>query len=519
LAGFALVAASMAASGAGSEPTVRVNGELLVGTSLASDPRGAVFKGIPFAAPPLGQLRWEAPRPRIARHGPQQAKEFAPGCFQDDYNAAWYGRVMRAFGATGTFRNPPFSEDCLYLNVWTPELSRRARLPVMVWIHGGANLSGWSFEPNYQAENLAVRGHVLVVSIAYRLGVFGFLSHPQLGAPELANAGLLDQIASLRWVRDNIEVFGGDPAQVTVFGESAGAADIGYLMSAPAAAGLFRRAISQSGGYFLRENVALDAARAAGARLAAHLGAGADLKVLRACSSAEILAAAKQALKGYHYGPVIDGVLIRRAPADEFRVRGAPVDLLIGSNEDEWYMYVDAKPESLAAALQAIPQDAREPLRERGAREPDARRAHARITSLADMQCPPYLLAAAAARNGKRAWVYRFTRMRPGAGGEALRAYHGAEIPYVFDSHDAWFSADEAEPRLTEAMLAYWSNFARSGDPNRPGLPAWPAFGATGGQVQELGTRIAPMEAPDAGLCARLEAALYPTPNPSTSAP
>lgn len=507
---FATIAL-IAHGAAGGEPRARANGEALIGAALAGAPRGAVFKGIPYAAPPVDSLRWAAPQAHRARAGQQAARQFAAACYQGDYNAAWYTRVMKAFGANpAAFTNPAFSEDCLFLNVWTPDLNAAAKLPVMVWIHGGANVSGWSFEPNYLGRNLALRGHVVLVSVGYRLGVFGFLSHPQLrGAAAPANFGLLDQIAALRWVQDNIAGFGGDPRNVTVFGESAGAADIGYLLTSPAAAGLFQRAISQSGGYFLRESATLEQAQSAGAALAQHIGAT-SLAALRARGSAQVFEAAKAALPAYHFGPVIDGITLLQPPAAYFRQHGLDANLLIGSNEHEWYMYVDDKPEGLNSALKDLPESARAPLRERAQREPSARHAVAQVTGLTQMGCPPYLLAGAAARHGHRSWVYRFTRVRPGTGGQALLAYHGAEIPYIFDTHDAWFSADAVEPALTTAMLGYWSNFARNGDPNGAGLAPWPAYGGTQPRVQELGARIAAIEPPDGALCERLSGVLYP---------
>ena len=184
-------------------PTVLANGELLQGAHVAGDSTVAVFKGIPFAAPPVGDLRWREPLPPQRRAGTQQATTFAPACYQDSYLTDWYRRVGAAFGApASTFVEPAVSEDCLYLNVWTPQLDRTAKLPVMVWIYGGSNRSGWTFEPNYHGPNLARRGNVVVVTIAYRVGIFGFFGHPELrGAEYPTNFALLDQIAALRWLR------------------------------------------------------------------------------------------------------------------------------------------------------------------------------------------------------------------------------------------------------------------------------------------------------------------------------
>jgi para-nitrobenzyl esterase len=499
---------------------VVLDGETLQGLRGAIHPEVAVFKGVPFAAPPVGALRWAAPQPYKPRAGKRAAREFSAGCYQDDYNTQWYRRVGRAFGAEpGTFSDPPFSEDCLYLNVWTPALDPRAALPVIVWIHGGSNKSGWSFEPNYHGENLAALGRVVVVSIAYRVGVFGYFGHPDLrGSAAAANFGLLDQIAALRWVRAHIRRFGGDARNVTVAGESAGAADIGYLMSAPPARGLFRRAISESGGYQMLDDKPLAGAEQVGLALSAALPGRPGVAALRQLGSAEIYAAASRALPDQDYGPVADGVSLREAPARAYRRDGLPADLLAGTNQDEWYMYVNDDPAGLAAALRELPAPARELLAARAAQEPNIRRAHDAARTLVRMHCPVYAMAAAAQAGGHRAWVYRFTRMRPGPGGQELRAYHGAEIPYVFATHDRWLSGDEADQRLTAALLAYWSNFARSGDPNGAGLEPWPAYQPAAAQVQELGARIGRLRAPDHALCERLAVLLYPGWSPSAAA-
>lgn len=493
-------------------PTVEANHEILQGDFGDRHAQVASFKGIPFAAPPVGELRWREPQPLVSRAGVQRARQFASACYQDSYNTDWYRKVGAAFGVEPAFFvEPPVSEDCLYLNVWTPKLSAGARLPVMVWIYGGANRSGWSYEPNYVGESLAARGNVVVVSIAYRVGIFGFFGHPGLrGSKAPANFGLLDQIAALRWVHDNIGPFGGDPGNVTIFGESAGAANIGYLTTSPLARGLFKRAISESGGYQMQDDLDLDDAERAGSAVATALAGGPGLAVLRQRPSADIFRAAREALPGHDYGPVVDGISVIMPPAASYRRNGIPYDLLIGSNEDEWYMYVDADPASLSATLDKLPPAVRDVFAARAAQEPDVRRGHDKATTLANMVCPAYLMAASAAVRKQRAWVYRFTRVRPGAGGQRLLAYHGAEIPYVFDTHDSWLSADEVDTRLTDAMVAYWTNFARTGDPNGRGLVLWPAYSPRHAQVLELGSRIRPIDAPDAATCDRVADSLYP---------
>ena len=489
------------------KPEVQLGKQVVIGRSGDSHPGLASFRGIPFAEPPVGELRWQPPQPLRAPAATLDATGFAAACYQDGYNNDWYRKVGAAFGAgPELFVDPPFSEDCLYLNVWTPASGDDARLPVMVWIHGGANRSGWSFEPNYLGENLAARGNVVVVSIAYRHGVFGFFGHPELDGT--TNFGLLDQLAALRWVQEHIAAFGGDAGNVTIFGESAGAADIGYLMATPMAQGLFRRAISQSGGYQMLELRSVADLEALGETLGAALGRP-DLAGLRQLDSATILATANSALRDHEWGPAVDGTTVPAPVSPEGFPRISPVDLLVGTNQDEWYMYVDDDAAGLAAAIDGMPAAARGALRELAAAEPSVQRGHDRAVTFANMVCPGYLMAGAVRRSGGEAWVYRFTRVRPGPGGEQLRAYHGAEIPYVFDTHDGWLATEDADRQLTGTFIDYWTNFARTGDPNGDGLPAWPAYDATDARVMTLGDGPAAQPAPDHALCLAQANALY----------
>ena len=519
--GVALVAAQISGSpvhaGTAEPPTARVGASLLRGSTGSRHPSVAIFKGIPYAAPPVGRLRWAAPQPPTLPAGQRDVDSFAPGCFQDDYNTVWYRQVGRAFGADpDRFQDPPFSEDCLYLNVWTPSLAAKAPQPVLVWIHGGSNKAGWSFEPNYDGENLAANGGVVVVTIAYRLGIFGFFSHPSLRASQApANFGLLDQIEALRWVRQHIRAFGGDPTQVTVAGESAGAADIGYLLASPLARGLFARAISQSGGYRLASAAALPEAEQAGVTLSHALPGQPGVADMRRLPAATIWQTAKAALPKLEYGPVVDGLSVREPLAAAYATRGIGVDLLIGSNENEFYMYAsDARtPRDLLAKL---PVAARDELGALAAAQPTTRHAQDRIDTLVRMGCPPYVMAEQARATGHGAWVYRFARVRPGAGGEALLAYHGAEIPYVFDTHDGWFTHDPVEPDLTRLMQEYWARFVHTGDPNGGSAPVWPRWSGSEPALIRLDATTRAEPAPDADLCRRLAPILYP-PHPVAS--
>ncbi|MDE2304479.1 MAG: carboxylesterase family protein [Gammaproteobacteria bacterium] len=502
----------VAGAATGDAPIVQSGHERFRGVFDPAAAGIARFTSIPYAAAPVGPLRWRAPRTLAPRAGVQDATHFAPACYQNDYNLDWYRQIWRAFGvAQDPMRNPPFSEDCLYLNVWTPRPAATANLPVLVWIHGGNNVAGWPYEPNYLGAHLAARGPLVFVSIAYRLGIFGFFSHPALAdAPFGTNFGLLDQIAALRWVHGHIRAFGGDPQNVTIAGESAGGADVQYLMASPLARGLFRRAISESGGYMLSDTSRRADAERLGTELAAALPGDPDLAAMRRLPSARIFAAALHRFGDHTYLPVVDGRSLTESPAAYFAQHGAPVDLLIGSNADESYMYVDGSRRGLAHDLAGFPAAARAPLAHRAAAEATPRLRRARIDTLAEMTCPTYLLAGAAADHGHRAWVYRFSRRRPGPGGVALRVYHGSEIPYALDTPDPWMPATAADRRLTLTMSAYWAAFVRDGDPNGGSRPPWPLYRPAAPRILRLDTSPAAVAPPDFALCTQIGPSLYP---------
>lgn len=509
-------------------PSVMVAGESLVGSMEADVAGVAVFKGIPYAAPPVGALRWVPPQPVQPRTGPQTATAYAPGCFQDSYNTDWYRRVGAAFGVLpSAFSDPAFSEDCLYLNVWTPQVPGAAKaaspmpaanLPVMVWLHGGSNIGGWSFEANYHGAKLAAAGPAVVVTVGYRLGIFGFFSHPELAAAGISpNYGLQDQLAALQWVKQNATAFGGDPDNVTVFGESAGGKDIGYLLASPQAQGLFKRAIVQSGGFELSDRETLATMVAAGTKVAQRfqdISPGAkpptsSLAFLRAQPAAAVFTAAKAALPGHDYTPVVDGRTVVATPARA--MRGAvPYDLLLGFNGAENTMYDRGDPAGFEAYLRQWPAPVAEALLARAKQEADSRHGRNVVNTFIDNACSGYTIAGAVARGGKQAWLYHFTRVREGAGGKALLAYHGAEIPYVFDTHDAWLPTTAADRQLTTTMMRYWLNFARSGNPNGGELPQWPRFTGSSAQMQELDVVVGPKAAPDHAMCVEVRDQLYP---------
>ena len=443
----------------------------------------AAFKGIPFAAPPVGPLRWKAPQPVAPWSGAKQATAFAPGCIQDV-------GLARLFGAPDAI-----SEDCLYLNVWTPAKSASERLPVMVWIYGGAFSSGMTSIPAYDGAPLAEQG-VVIVSVSYRVGPFGFLAHPDLSRESgkgSGNYGLQDQIAGLRWVKDNIAKFGGDPNRVTIFGESAGGMSVSMLAASPAARGLFHRAISQSGGHFGPARVAgeggaasppLEGAERIGQTFLKRLGA-ADLKTARELPAERVQGAPGAGLQGAFW-PVFDGDVL---PGDQYalyeakRFHDTPV--LIGTNSDEGVTFVagNTPPAAfekfvrtayggradtiLAAYPHATPAESSQSMRDL-----------LRDTTFA---WPTWAWARLQSRHGNgKAYVYYFDHRTPispnGAG-------HAAEIPYVFRTLGKFGGPAGlvAPPRpedfaMSELMSRYFVNFAKSGDPNGSGLPAWAAF-------------------------------------------
>ncbi len=432
-----------------------------------------VWKGIPFAAPPVGDLRWRAPQAAHAWSGVRLADTFSPICMQ-----------------RGTYPEDapvePMSEDCLYLNVWAPrDATNGAKWPVMVWIYGGGLSNGTASTPLYAGDVLARQG-VIVVTANHRLGALGFLSHPALTRESAhqasGNYGLSDQMAALGWVRRNVAAFGGDPDNVTVFGQSSGSISISVLCASPLARGLFRRAIGQSGGLFeplaLAPEFALAGAEQEGVAFAARVGAT-TIAALRGLPASEIVAA--------RFAPhaVIDGHVLEEGPYDALAAgRGADVDLLVGSNAQEGLSFQNQRLVT-SANLQALLGEDFPPLLVSlaGPRAP-ADDGSAKAAYLAfetnlrfawDMREWARLHAAA---GGGRTYLYRFGHAPPSSAG----AHHGAEMAYVF-GHALGSPWTDDDRQLAEALRAYWTRFAETGDPNGADLPVWPAFTTTNEQA------------------------------------
>jgi len=513
-----------AAAPAGSSPgqpadRVEAAGEILQGELLDPESGLVVFRGIPFAAPPVGDNRWRPPLPHAPRQGVQDATRFGPACPQLQGNPNFYRFIAERFGASADAIPglEDISENCLYLNVWTQGPGEDARRPVMVWIYGGGNTNGYSQEPEYLGHAIAARG-VVYVSLNYRLGALGFLAHPGLSAESAngvsGNYGILDQLAALKWVRENIAAFGGDPDNVTVFGESAGAANTATLIASPLAQGLFHRAISQSGGYTVDVFQDLAEAEAIGSKIASHLGfeepanPAQSVAELRKLGWRELVQGAEDAEADGYNNVNIDGWLLPEALAVLFERGVDPdIELIIGANRNEYYPWVeeDATAKSLSEALQNFESPDREDLETLLSAESGVspRLLMDRLDTANEYLCPSLFIANRMARNGNPVYFYYFTRVRPG--GERVLAYHGAEISYALDTAYDWMPADETDRQLTETMGRYWVNFARSGSPNDPGLPEWPAFTASGGEFMELGDVVAPGAHLEPGLCAILD--------------
>ena len=442
------------------------------------------FKGIPFAAPPVGELRWKATQPLRAWSGVKQTTKYGPSCMQDPL-------FVKLFGAA-----PDLSEDCLYLNVWTPAKSASDALPVMVWIYGGGFVGGMTGIPVYDGTRLAEKG-VVLVSVAYRLGVFGFLAHPALtkeSGKGSGNFGLQDQIAGLRWVKENIARFGGDPSRVTIFGESAGGIAVSMLAASPAAKGLFHRAISESGGSFGPPRFAteggqnvppLRVAEAAGQSFLTKLGA-ADIAAARALPPEKLQAAQGPGLSATNaFWPVFDGDVL---PGDQYELYTAgrfnDTPVLIGTNSDEGAMFAPPgiTPTMVETQVRAGFGTHADAILAAYPHGTDAQAAQASKDLMRDSVFGWHTWAWALLHSQKgkgKAYVYYFDHRTTRS---VVGANHGDEIAYVFRNLNVGGVLGPPTPQrpedlaMSDLLSSYWVNFAKTGDPNGPGLPAWPAF-------------------------------------------
>ena len=472
--------------------TCAVGQQVLTESGIISGIRAqelSVYKGIPFAAPAVGDLRWRPPVHATSWTGTRKAEAFAPACMQ--------------VGVSMPGETPPaVSEDCLYLNIWTPAKAAHEHLPVIVWIYGGGYINGSAAMPLYWGDRLAQKG-VVVVTIAYRLGPLGFLALPELTRESphhsSGNYGLMDQIAALEWIQRNVAAFGGDPKCVTIAGQSSGSISVSILMASPLAKGLFQRAIGESGGLFeplqLAPKYVLANAQRDGEKYAASLGA-ASLKDLRRLPATELTGNA-----GGIVHPVIEPYVLPLSPYEAF-ASGLQNDvpLLIGSNADEARAIVDVTHDTAAtfntdlehsvgklppALLAAYPH----------ANDEEARQAQLGLERDLRFGWDMWAWARLQAGTGKSpVFYYSFRQQPPFPDGSLYAGWgasHFAELWYVFDHLDQspwnWTAADR---KLAEEMSVFWVNFARSGDPNGTGLPSWPAFTAVDSKVEYLADPI-----------------------------
>ena len=477
---------------------VKTDAGLISGVSGAS---AAIrrYAGIPFAAPPVGNLRWKPPQPVKPWEGVRDCSNFGAWCPQPR------PMIGKELG--------PMNEDCLYLNVWTSAKDDAARLPVMFWIHGGGCTTGSGAASYYNGEALAKQG-VVVVTINYRLGPFGFFAHPLLSQESehgvSGNYGLLDQIAALQWVQRNIAHFGGDPNCVTIFGESAGSASVCRLMVSPLARGLFQRGIAESGGAegrdrHLKQNVGrIESMEAVGQQIAAKLGcdkAPDVLAALRAKSADELLAASDPAQglfgKGTKFGWIVDGWALPDDPAALFAAgKQAPVPFIAGTNADEGTVFLQQLP---AMKLMAYRFTVRTVYRNQAPaylalypvnRDDEVRAALSRLTTIGAFVYAARTDLRAQAKIGAKTFMYHFTRVPPYVRGREYGAFHSAEIGYVFGNLVPMGTFEPLDRELSRTMSACWVQFAKTGDPNGPGLPQWPQYDAATDRYLEFGDQI-----------------------------
>jgi para-nitrobenzyl esterase len=499
---------SPAATGTASSspPVVQIDSGALHGINAGA---AVAFRGIPYARPPIGELRWRPPEPPLSWQGLREAAEPGSACTQRASGLTpFFAPMAQAYGSN--FEQAPIksSEDCLYLDVWVPAWPVKRALPVMVWLHGGSNTVGSGTQPMYEGVPLTRHG-VLLVTLNYRLGVMGFLSHPELTAESphhsSGNYGLLDQLAALNWVKQNIAQFGGDPDNVTLFGESAGAIDAVRLMASPLAAGLFKRVISESGPAFEPGQILSQAERfgSAVSALAPGTAQSTALAKLRAMPASEVealVAKAKEQMPTDITAATTDGWVLPMSPQQAFLTGSIQkADLLIGLNGRELSAF------RLAAAA-AKSSGAQSGVAESAGLSKVSEAAHNYFGSWTNpaiaiyfgrmlldknagldraandliVACPVGALASLTLASGQHVFVYRFDRSIPGKGEAELGAFHSLEVPYVFGNlrgrESQWLPSTADDALLSDLLQTYWTNFAKTSDPNASGLPNWPAW-------------------------------------------
>lgn len=472
LAATLLVSARLIAANA---PQVQIDSGTIEGKT-SDDGKIRIYEGIPYAAPPVGNLRWKEPQPAPSWSGVRAATDFGPRCMQ--------GHPF----ADMVFRDSGPSEDCLTLNVWTPAASGTEQLPVMVWIYGGGFVAGGTSEPRQDGENLAKKG-VVVVTMNYRLGIFGFYATEELAKESSHNAagnyGLLDQTAALKWVKKNIAAFGGDPAKVTIFGESAGSFSVSGQMATPLTQGLFRAAIGESGAFFSQalRTASLKDAEESGAKFAESIGAP-SLEAMRAKSADELLEAASKQQFG-RFSAVIDGYFFPEPVYDIYKNgKQAHVPLLAGWNHDEgsYQGFFGKEPVTTEGYIAILHKNYKDHANEAlkvfpGNTVDQAKKSAGELATAGFIAYSTWKwIELQKATGGSKVFQYEFDDAPPMPDGhESHGAYHSAEIEFVFgDLASKKLPWRPEDYKLSELMQTYWTNFAKNCDPNGDGLPKWP---------------------------------------------
>lgn len=470
-------------------PRAKVEQGVLEGTGSGSV---TAFLGVPYAAPPVGKNRWKPPMPAKPWRGVRAAKTPGASC-QQALTPNGFGPWTKEYVVTNEV-----SEDCLYLNVWTPADHTGEKLPVMVWIPGGAFSSGSGSVPIYNGSSLAARG-IIVVTINYRVGVYGFMAHPDLAAesPQDAsgNYGLLDQIAALQWVKANIAAFGGDPGRVTVAGQSAGAMSVHFLIASPLAKGLFVRAIAESG---TGVGITADDRATAEQRGEALMKAAgvSNIAGMRQLTPAQLDAAVRKLPSGsarFPFEPIADGYVLPTVAGSDANLNDTPI--MLGMTENEMTGLAPDFGKATPATFKAMTA------RSYGAeaskfdalyRASDDAAANRLVVDIARDRGLASIAMWARNRqavSSKPVYAYLWTHAEPGPSAARYGAFHSSEIPYVFDTLDASPERPfgEIDRRLAEEMGSYWVNFVKTGDPNGPGLPAWPVYLQRDRQILQIG--------------------------------